>query len=377
MKRFWLAFLVCVLSSSIVASNIDNEKIAKEYDIQSVINLFKGYIEESNIDEIDVNSLFNSLINADEIVSSSKIKTGLNLIFTQIKGTFKEITSIFILVLLCAILTNIQLNENSEVVKITKLVIYIAIASILVKNYLDIIVVFRQVINKLTVIMQTVSTFLIGVVVATGKITSSTVIKSVILCVSNVIYSIIEYVVIPFFNISLVINIVSRVSENIKLSKLSSIFRKSSLYIFMAIVGIFLSVLKLETTITSSMDGLTYKTAQDVISNTVPVVGGFLSDSLDTVISSTKFIGKAGGVFAIICTGIIVLNPVIKILSIVIMYSLLVAISEPINEDKNIKEFLEEFTKIYKDMLGIIIGVMAVFVISTAIIMATIGSIGG
>ena len=373
MKRFWLAFLVCVLSSSIVASNIDNEKIAKEYDIQSVINLFKGYIEESNIDEIDVNSLFNSLINADEIVSSSKAKTGLNLIFTQIKGTFKEITSIFILVLLCAILTNIQLNENSEVVKITKLVIYIAIASILVKNYLDIIVVFRQVINKLTVIMQTVSTFLIGVVVATGKITSSTVIKSVILCVSNVIYSIIEYVVIPFFNISLVINIVSRVSENIKLSKLSSIFRKSSLYIFMAIVGIFLSVLKLETTITSSMDGLTYKTAQDVISNTVPVVGGFLSDSLDTVISSTKFIGKAGGVFAIICTGIIVLN----ILSIVIMYSLLVAISEPINEDKNIKEFLEEFTKIYKDMLGIIIGVMAVFVISTAIIMATIGSIGG
>ena len=375
---YTLVILFTIIKGNyIFAQDIDNKKIADSYNIENVISLFNSYIDENNIKEFDANLVFNELIESNGKVNDNIIKSSLNFIFEQINTNLKEVLTIFLIIVLSAILNNIELDENSEVTKITKLVIYISLSSILIKNYISTIVVFKEIINKLTTILQTVSTFLIGVVVAIGKVSSSTVIESSILCISNIVCYVVDYIVIPCFSVSIVVNIISKISDNIKLTSLSTLFRKSSLYIFITMIGIMLSVLKLETTITSSMDSLTYKTAQDVVSNVVPVVGGFLSDSLDTVISSTKFIGKVGGVFSIICTGIIVLNPIIKILSIVIVYSIIIAISEPINGDKNIQEILSEFVKLYKDILGIIIGVMVVFVISTAVIMAIIGNIGG
>lgn len=376
-KIMFFALIIMTLPRYVYCEEIDNKKIADSYNIGNVIELFEKYIDESDIEGFNANLIFNELITSNSKINNVSVENILNLILKQIKSNLNGAITIFVIVLISTILNNIELDENSEVVKITKIVIYISLSSILIKNYSDIIVIFKDIINRLTVILQTVSTFLIGVVVATGKISSSSVIESVILCISNIIYSVVDYIVIPCFTLSLVVNIVSKMSDNIKLTSLSQIFRKSSLYIFITIIGVLLSILKLETTITSSIDSLTYKTTQDIVSYTVPVVGGFLSDSLDTVISSTKFIGKAGGVFSIICTGVIVLGPIIKILSIVIAYSILIAISEPINEDKNIQEILSEFVKLYKDMLGIVIGVMAVFVISTAVIMATIGNIGG
>ena len=352
---YTLVILFTIIKGNyIFAQDIDNKKIADSYNIENVISLFNSYIDENNIKEFDANLVFNELIESNGKVNDNIIKSSLNFIFEQINTNLKEVFIEYLI---------LSLNEILQ--------------SILIKNYISTIVVFKEIINKLTTILQTVSTFLIGVVVAIGKVSSSTVIESSILCISNIVCYVVDYIVIPCFSVSIVVNIISKISDNIKLTSLSTLFRKSSLYIFITMIGIMLSVLKLETTITSSMDSLTYKTAQDVVSNVVPVVGGFLSDSLDTVISSTKFIGKVGGVFSIICTGIIVLNPIIKILSIVIVYSIIIAISEPINGDKNIQEILSEFVKLYKDILGIIIGVMVVFVISTAVIMAIIGNIGG
>ena len=353
-----------------------NEKI-RNYNIENVIEVFDSYTQESEFKEFNSKTLLQNLIESNGKVNSKTINTLLKTIFERIKDTLRETMTLFALIVLFMIISNIQFSDRSDVITIGKIIIYISLSTILVKNYLNLIVVFRDIISKLTIILQTVSTFLIGVVVATGKISSSTVIESVILSIANLITFLVEYVVIPCFSVSMTISVISRISNNIKLSKFSTIFRKASLYIFLTILGVFLSFLKLETSITTSMDGMTYKVAQDAVSNAVPVVGGFLSDSLDTVISSTKVIGKVGGVFSIICTTVIVLDPIIKIVSYILVYTIIIAISETLNADSDVKELLTEFTKLYKDMLGIIIGVMTIFVISTAIIMNIIGNIGG
>ena len=47
---------------------------------------------------------------------------------------------------------------------------------------------------------------------------------------------------------------------------------------------IFVGLLSLEGTLSSSVDGLTAKTAKVAISNFIPVVGKVLGDSIDTVL---------------------------------------------------------------------------------------------
>ena len=374
-KRIALIVLVMILSTSIYATDNITEDIAESFDIDNYLKIFEDYNTENNIEGFNVKELYSELINGQGINYSNVLDIIANNILKQFKDTFSSVISIFIVIVITAIVKSLELDGNSDVVKITKLIILISVCTVLLKNYLDIISMFKEIVNLLGYAMQVVSTFLLGVLMATGKITSTGIVEPLLLFISNFICFITEYIIIPFFTVSIAINIVSRISENIKMDTLSSMFRKASLYIFSTAIGIFLFVLSMETTITKSIDNVYFQTAQTAVSNMVPVVGKFLSDSLDTVLGATQLIGKVGGIVALVSTIILVSIPVIKILSVVILYNLLIAISEPINEDKDIQSLLKGFVGIYKDMLGILIGVMVLFVMSVGIILNLVSSV--
>lgn len=375
MKRIFLIIFIMMLSTNIYATDNITEDIAESFDIDNYLKIFEDYNTENNIESFNVKELYGELLNGQGINYDNIFSIITNNILKQFKDTFSSVISIFIVIVITAIVKSLELDSSSDVVKITKLIILISVCTILLKNYIDIIAMFKEIVNFLGYAMQVVSTFLLGVLMATGKITSTGIVEPLLLFISNFICFITEYIIIPFFTISIAINIVSRISENIKMDTLSSMFRKTSLYIFTTAIGIFLFVLSLETTITKSIDNVYFQTAQAAVSNMVPVVGKFLSDSLDTVLGATQLIGKVGGIVALVSTIILVSIPIFKILSVVILYNLLIAISEPINEDKDIQSLLNGFVGIYKDMLGVLIGVMVLFVMSVGIILNLVSSV--
>lgn len=370
---------VLAIQEENVEENVQDvtKDIADSLNMDNFLSIFEDYASENNIEGFDVSSLYNDLLSGNGIQYENILDSLVGNIFKEVKNSIGSVTSIFIIVIIMAIVTSLELDKDSDVVKITKLVIFISISALLLKNYLDIVTMFKNIVNILGYIMQIVSTFLLGILMATGKITSTGIVEPLLLFIANFICFATEYIIIPFFTISVSINIVSRISENIKMDNLSSIFRKSSLYIFTTIIGIFLFVLSMESSVTKSIDSMYFKTAQNMVSNFVPVVGKFLSDSLDTVLGATEAIGKVGGIVALIATIIIVSIPIIKLILVIVLYNILIAISEPINEDKSIESFLKGFLGVYKDMLGILIGIMVLFVMSTGIILSIISSVNG
>ena len=370
---------VLAIQEENVEENVQDvtKDIADSLNMDNFLSIFEDYASENNIEGFDVSSLYNDLLSGNGIQYENILDSLVGNIFKEVKNSISSVTSIFIIVIIMAIVTSLELDKDSDVVKITKLVIVISISALLLKNYLDIVTMFKNIVNILGYIMQIVSTFLLGILMATGKITSTGIIEPLLLFIANFICFATEYIVIPFFTISVAINIVSRISENIKMDNLSSMFRKSSLYIFTTIIGIFLFVLSMESSVTKSIDSMYFKTAQNMVSNFVPVVGKFLSDSLDTVLGATEAIGKVGGIISLIATILIVSIPIIKLILVIVLYNILIAISEPINEDKSIESFLKGFVGVYKDMLGILIGIMVLFVMSTGIILSIISSVSG
>lgn len=370
---------VLAIQEENVEENVQDvtKDIADSLNMDNFLSIFEDYVSENNIEGFDVSSLYNDLLSGNGIQYENILDSLVGNIFKEVKNSISSVTSIFIIVIIMAIVTSLELDKDSDVVKITKLVIVISISALLLKNYLDIVTMFKNIVNILGYIMQIVSTFLLGILMATGKITSTGIIEPLLLFIANFICFATEYIIIPFFTISVAINIVSRISENIKMDNLSSMFRKSSLYIFTTIIGIFLFVLSMESSVTKSIDSMYFKTAQNMVSNFVPVVGKFLSDSLDTVLGATEAIGKVGGIVSLIATILIVSIPIIKLILVIVLYNILIAISEPINEDKSIESFLKGFVGVYKDMLGILIGIMVLFVMSTGIILSIISSVSG
>ena len=370
---------VLAIQEENVEENVQDvtKDIADSLNMDNFLSIFEDYASENNIEGFDVSSLYNDLLSGNGIQYENILDSLVGNIFKEVKNSISSVTSIFIIVIIMAIVTSLELDKDSDVVKITKLVIVISISALLLKNYLDIVTMFKNIVNILGYIMQIVSTFLLGILMATGKITSTGIVEPLLLFIANFICFATEYIIIPFFTISVSINIVSRISENIKMDNLSSMFRKSSLYIFTTIIGIFLFVLSMESSVTKSIDSMYFKTAQNMVSNFVPVVGKFLSDSLDTVLGATEAIGKVGGIVSLIATILIVSIPIIKLILVIVLYNILIAISEPINEDKSIESFLKGFVGVYKDMLGILIGIMVLFVMSTGIILSIISSVSG
>lgn len=363
--------------NTIVFAEDVTESVSDSLEVNKYLNSFETFIDENNIEGFDIKSIYSELISGQGVNYNNIIDIFVSNLVIQVKESAKTVSTLFIIIVIMAVLSSLQLDKNSDVVKISKLIVIICVSSILLKNYIEIVNMFKDIVRILSSAMQIVSTFLTGILIASGKITSTGIIQPLLVFIASFICVVTEYIVIPFFTISIAINIVSKISDNLKLDKISEMFRKSSLYIFSSIIAIFILVLSMETTITKSIDNVYFKTTQNIVSDVIPVVGKFLSDSLDTVLGATELIGKVGGAVALITVIILVSVPLIKILIVVVLYKLLSAFSEPINEDKTISTFIDSFAKTYKDMLGILIGIIVLFVMSTGIIMGMISTISG
>ena len=384
MKKIFKIIIALVITAFLVNievlaqdENVALEQVGESLQLDKYLNVFKMYIQENDINELNINEMYTSLVSGNGVNYQNLSDIFISNLFKQIKSSATSVTTLFVIIVVMAILTNLQLDKDSDVVKISRLIIVMCVGAILLKNYIEIVQIFNNIIKILSNSMQVVAVFLTGILVASGKITSVGIIQPLLLFVASFICVVTQYIVVPFFTISIAINIISKISTDIKLDKMSGLFRKSSLCIFSSIIAVFVLILSMETTITKSIDGIYFKTTQNIVSDVVPVVGKFLSDSLDTVLGATELSGKAGGIIALIVTILIVSVPVIKIFVVFALYKILAALSEPINEDKILSEFINGFADVYKDMLGILIGITILFVMATGIIMSMLNYISG
>ena len=186
---------------------------------------------------------------------------------------------------------------------------------------------------------------------------------------------IVNYLVIPFFNISVAINVICAISDNLKLNKMAKFFSSSAIWVVGIIFTFSLGVIAIETSLTSSVDSLAVKTTQAAVSNFVPVVGKFFSDSFETVVGATKVVSSVGGTIGVISVVMVSIVPIIKIASVMLIYILLAAIIEPICNEENVIKYISSFASVYKNLLGILIGIAILFVISTGIILNLVNSV--
>ena len=368
--------IIVIIMALILSKNIyAKDTVSESYNIDGYINSLNEVVQKEEGIDVDLNSIYSDIINGKKEAKQNVIQRVISLVISQIKETLKASIAIVLIVLLEMILSSIELDKNSQSVKIAKLVIIASAATILLKNYIEVQEILKNTIKTILYLLELSTTFLTGVLVATGKITTTGTIAPLIMFVTSAILAITNYVFIPLFNLSIVVHITSEISEEIKLEKLANIFRKSSMYVFTTCISIFVFVLALENTISKSLDNVYFKTTQTVVADSVPVVGKFLADSLETVLGATELVGKVGGTLSIISAILITLVPVIKIAIIAFVYKVISSICQMVNNNKALGNVIDFFASIYKDMLGIIIGTMVIFISVTGIIMHTISKI--
>ena len=349
---------------------------AKEaYDLDEYIETINKSVNENLGQEVDFKDIANELLNKNNINHKNLVTKLLELFANEISSAIKGAITIFIIIVIMAVLSNLELDNKGDITRIAHLACFIVIATVTISTFVQTVNMLKSTINTMSTLMQVISPFLLSVLIATGKISTTGIIQPLLLFLASSIGFIVTYFVIPLLSISVAFNVICSISENIKLEKISKLFSSVSIWTVGVILTVFLGVLSLETSLSSSVDSLGVKTTQAAVSNFVPVVGKFFSDSFEVVVGATKIIGKTGGIIGILGIIVVALVPILKMTSIMIIYMLLASLVEPICSNNLISKYLSSFANVYKTMLGILIGVVILFIISTGIILNLVNSI--
>ncbi|MEG2670546.1 MAG: stage III sporulation protein AE, partial [Oscillospiraceae bacterium] len=126
---------------------------------------------------------------------------------------------------------------------------------------------------------------------------------------------------------------------------------------------VFVGVVGIQSIAASGADGLSVKITKFATSNFIPVVGGVLAESVETVLSCSVVIKNSVGVLGIIIMTLIAATPLLKIIATLIIFRLTAAISEPIADPKIVQCITE-----LANSIGLIFSMLAAVTIMFIIV---------
>ncbi len=226
--------------------------------------------------------------------------------------------------------------------------------------------------NVMTNTMQVLLPILIPLLVSIGGFSSGSILNPVIVTAVTGFNTVLQTLILPLIFISSTFILLNSLTEKSYLQQLAVFLRKAAVYTTGLIVTIFTGITAIQGIVTKSADGLLVNTARYSISNFVPIVGKFASDSVDMVLSCAALIKNSIGLLGIIIIFCVLIGPVIKLIAVSIIYKITAILAEPISA-KQISSTLNEMGSSVITMT-VILGLSALmfFIFITIII-----SIGG
>lgn len=235
-------------------------------------------------------------------------------------------------------------------------------------NFADIINLAKTTIQNLVGFSYSLLPILITLMMTTGSIASANAVQPVILFLITFIGNIITTFLLPLILIGTALSIISKVSNKVQIDKLSKYFKTSVVWILGIVLTVFVGVLSLEGSLTSSVDGITAKTAKVAVSNFIPVVGKILGDAVDTVIGCSNILKNAVGIVGVIVIIGICIMPIIKLSILTITYYVASAVCQPIADDK-IVSLLSQMGDTFKVLLAMLISVSVMLMIGITLVL--------
>lgn len=367
LKKIILVFFVIInISTTSYATNEIIEEQMEILNISDFINEAEQYTKDT-FPNLDINELLNSAING-QVDNKGFLNSIISLIGKEIIDVLRILANVLLVIVVHSLLKSISENlGDSGVSKITYYVEYILIVTLVLVSFSEVITITKTSIQNLVSFTYLLLPILLALVSTTGSVISVSVVQPIILGSIVFISTIVQNVVIPILLIGTVLGIISNLSEKVQIEKLSKFFKSGIAWFLGVVVTLFVGILSVEGTLSSSVDGVVAKTTKAAVSNFVPVVGKALGDSVDTVLGCTNILKNATGLIGIVIIIGICAMPIIKLTVLSVSFQLVSALSEPIS-DKNIVKLLGHMGEVFKILLAIMFFIAVMLIVGITII---------
>ena len=381
MKKILISITMCILIgftfTSISFANEEEIKdsvdsyITKQLNKINLEDIQKHIKEEDLLVDVDLKTFVKDLISGKKTMLDLFNKEGFKVfLFEELKASLKVASIIFVLALLSSILKSLDNSFSSGAVsQVPTYIVFIVMVTLTLVGFKDVLNICNNTIDSMISLMQIVMPILITFLVVMGFPITSTVMTPIFMGGVTFINIVFKNFLFISITMGFAVLVINNISSSIKLKKLSSFIKQINLITIGAIFTIYLGLVSMQGMYVKSLDGFAIKSTKFAIGNFIPVVGGFVSDSFDIILSSSQLIKNLfGGVGLIILIGISLI-PIVKIISIILVYKASAMIVEPVGEE-NISNFLNEISNLMAIMLGCIIAITIMFFVTIAIVIS-------
>ena len=360
-----MIIFISIIIPTKVFADTENEimnNTQEKFNINSFIKEADKYTGDF-LEDVNLGDMLNQAIQG-KVDNKTLYQKIFKMFGKEITVSLKTLISILVIIVIHGILKSVTDNlENKNISQIIYFVQYILIVTLIMSNFTEIIKIVKNTADDLVGFINVLMPLLLTLMMYTGSIATTSLLEPIILFAINFIANLIKNILIPIVLIIVVFSIISKISEKMQIEKLSKFLKSSVVWVLGIVLTIFVGVVSLEGTLSSSVDGITAKTAKSAVSTIIPVVGKVLGDVVDSGIILKNAIGLIG---VIIVIGICI-TPIIKIATMCIMYSLASAVVQPIADDKIVK-VLDEMGGVFKLLLGILCSLSVMLIVGITLV---------
>lgn len=351
-----------------ILSELDTEELQKYLDLLTE--------EQRELFGDNIADAIRSVISGDFKLDYSNVFSAVaGLIFDGLKGMLPAFCVICSITILCGLLTHFRSSfaENGT----AKLIHFVGYSAILVLIFSSLAGVLGDCIaavNSMRSQMQAIFPVLLTLIATSGGSVSVAVYQPAVLFLSEAVVGIITSAIFPLAGLIFVLNMVGNMSKEIKVKNFSAFFAgiiKWTLGITLAAFTVFLTVQGITS---ATYDGLSFKAAKYAISNSVPIIGGFLGSGFDLVIAGSVLIKNAVGSCGIALLVIVLAAPLIQLIVCNLFFKLAAAVTEPVG-DSGISDFLSSVSGTINYFIAGLISVAFMYFITMLLLICSSNSL--
>ena len=339
---------------------------------------FNKIIEEfennnANIFSIDnIKAKVYSIISGEDAVNYS---TFLSSVFSSLIDLILKYLPLLSVIIAIGVIGNLlngmksKFNEKSTA-DLIHLVCFMAVVILMISMVSNLSNKTESSINNMVGLMNNLFPILITLMIGIGANASASAFQPIVAIISTYIADFFKFFVLPLFLFSFVFGIISNLSDNVKLDRFNSFISSTFKWCGGLVFTISFAIFTVQGMSGGSFDSLSIRTTKYTIRSYVPVMGGYLSDGMDLIMSSTILIKNSVGlVGALLIIGAI-LSPILEIMIFSLLLKLLSAVLQPMGNAKT-SNFLNDTSKSITMLSTCVIAVGFMFLISVGLIMTT------
>lgn len=323
------------------------EDILGELDTEELQKYLDSLTEEQKqwFGEGDIGDKILSIINGDFSMDyGSFLSSMAALVFDGLDGLLSTFCVICAITILCGILS--QFRSSVAEKGTGKLIFFVGYSSILVLILTSLTAVIEEcysTVGSMQKQMQAVFPVLLTLIATSGGSVSVAVYQPAVLFLSEIIVRIISGIVFPLAVLICVLNMAGNMSSEIKLKNFSALFKSIIKWVLGISLTAFTVFLTVQGITSATYDGLSFKAAKYAISNSVPIIGGFLGSGFDLIVAGSVLIKNSLGSCSILLLAGVIFIPFVQLIVYNLFLKLTAAVTEPVG-DARITEFFSSLS---------------------------------